>query len=73
MGCAARQQDMGEAAGRGADVEGLFSGRIDGEVVERRRELDAAARNPRIGRAGVSCGGKRHRFGRLGDDADRRA
>ena len=58
MSGAARQQDMGKAAGGGADVQRLFAGRVYGEGVERRRELDAAARNPRIGRAGGQLRGK---------------
>ena len=36
---AARQQNMGEAAGRGADVERLFAGWIERENVERGGEL----------------------------------
>ena len=40
------QQHIGEAAGRGADIEGDETGDIDGEVIERMRELDAAARDP---------------------------
>ena len=42
---AALQQDVGEAAGRGADVETVEPRRIDAELVERMRELLAAARD----------------------------
>ena len=42
---AALEQDVGEAAGRGADVERVTPGRVDAELVERVRELVAAARD----------------------------
>ena len=42
---AAPEQDVGEAAGRCADVEAVESGRVDAERVERVRELVAAARD----------------------------
>ena len=45
---AALQQDVGEAAGRGADVERTLAGRIDAEGVERVRQLDAAAADVRM-------------------------
>ena len=48
---AARQQHIGEAAGRSADIETIEAMRIEPESVERRRELDAAARDPGMGRA----------------------
>ena len=56
-GRAALQQDVGEAAGGGADIERAASVRVDAERVERAGELDAAAadvrmiRRPRIQRA----------------------
>ena len=52
---AALQQDVGEAAGRGADVEAVEARRIDAERVERVRELLAAARDVRRGRARPSA------------------
>ena len=42
---AALEEDVGEAAGRGADVEAVAPGRVDAERVERVRELLAAARD----------------------------
>ena len=39
----ALEQAVGEAAGRGAQVEAVLSGRIDAERVERLRELLSAA------------------------------
>ena len=47
-GGAAPQQDVGEAAGRCADVERAASARIDGERIERARELHAAAPDVRM-------------------------
>ena len=43
---AARQQHLGEAAGRGPDIERDVSLDLDREVVKRVDELDAAARHP---------------------------
>src|SRR5262252_10580292 len=43
---AAFDQDLGEAAGRGADVEAHLAGDVECQTVERMRELDAAARHP---------------------------
>ena len=48
---AALEEDVGEAAGRGADVEAVEAGRIDAERVEPVRELLAAARDVRRRRA----------------------
>ena len=45
---AALQPHVGEAAGRRAHVEGDAIGGVDPEGVERRRELDAAAADPRM-------------------------
>ena len=45
---AALQQDVGEAAGRGADIERDEPGRVDPEGVERRRQLVAAAADVRL-------------------------
>ena len=42
---AALEQDVGEAAGRGADVERVAPGRVDVELVEGVRELLPAARD----------------------------
>ena len=45
---AAPEQDVGEPAGRGADVERETSGHVDAEDVQRVRELDAAAADVRM-------------------------
>ena len=71
---AALEQDVGEAAGGGADVERLASVHGDGKRIERVRELEAAAadvrmigRNQRDVRQGVdlharpSCAAARRR------------
>src|SRR5215468_12217358 len=50
---AAREQHLGEAAGRGADIEADAAARIEFEMIERGRELHAAARHPRVSRHGV--------------------
>ena len=44
---AALEEDVGEAAGRRADVEAVEPGRVDAERVERVRELVPAARDVR--------------------------
>ena len=49
---AAREQDVGEASGRGADVEADEARRIEREGVERGGKLDPAARRPGVGRLG---------------------
>ncbi len=49
---AARKQDVGEASGRGADVEADEALRIEREGVERGGKLDPAARGPGMGRFG---------------------
>ena len=49
---AARKQDVGEASGRGADVEADEACRIEREGVERGGKLDSAARGPGVGRLG---------------------
>ena len=43
---AARQQHVGKAAGRGADVEGRLAIDRDPEMIEGMGELDAPARHP---------------------------
>jgi hypothetical protein len=48
---AALQQNVGEAAGRGADVGRVETGRIDAECVEAVRKLVAAARD--VGLPGI--------------------
>ena len=47
---AARQQHLGEATGRGPDIEARAPRRIEAEMIERSGELDAAARHERIRR-----------------------
>ena len=64
---AARQQDIGKTAGRGADVERLLAGRIERKNIERRSELHAAARHPGIDGAGVEPRAFGDRFGGFGD------
>ena len=49
---AARKQDIGEASGRGADVEADEARRIEREGVERGGKLDPAARRPGMGSLG---------------------
>src|SRR5271154_3817885 len=50
---AAPEQDVGEASGRGADVEADEAGGIEPECVERGGKLDPAARDIRVGRLGL--------------------
>ena len=50
---AAQNQDFGEAAGRGADVEADTPGHVEMKMIERRCKLDAAARH--IGMLGLGC------------------
>ena len=50
---AAREQNVGEASGRGADVEADEAPRIEREGVERGGKLDPAARRPGVGRLGL--------------------
>ena len=49
---AVRQQHVGKAAGRGADIERRRAGDLDREMVERESQLDAAARYPGMIAAG---------------------
>ena len=49
---AAREQNVGEASGRGADVEADKAVRIECEGVERGGKLDPATRRPGVGRLG---------------------
>ena len=50
---AARQQDVGEAPSRGADVEADKARGIESEGVERGGKLDPAARRPGVGCLGL--------------------
>ena len=43
-----RQQHVGETAGRGADIERDHAARVDREMIERKSQLDATARHPRM-------------------------
>ena len=52
VGRTARKEDVGEASGRGADVEADEICRIEREGVERGGKLDSAARGPGVGRLG---------------------
>ena len=65
---AARQQNVGEAAGRSADVEAIAAARIEPERVERRLQLDAAARGPGMGGARLDERAGSDAFGRLAQD-----
>src|SRR5206468_4906323 len=49
---AAREQDLGEAASRGAKVEACAAIRIEAEMIERGRKLHATARYPWVRRRG---------------------
>ena len=62
-GRAARKQNVGEASGRGAEVEADKAGRIEGEGVERRGKLDPATRRPGWG-ASASIGASPQRLPR---------
>ena len=64
---AARQQDLGEAAGRGAKVEACAAFRIKAEMIERGGKFDAAARHPRMRRRGPQDAVERERIRRLAD------
>ena len=50
MARAARQQHIGEAARRSAYVEAIAPERVDVKSLQRMRQLDAAARDPGVGR-----------------------
>ena len=58
LGGAAGEQDLGEAAGRGAEVERDGARRVEAEDVERVHELQRAARDPGV-RVGVDGRGPR--------------
>ena len=47
---AARDEHLGESAGRRANVKADPLARVEAEMIERGRELDAAARHPRMRR-----------------------
>ena len=49
----AREQDLAEAAGRGADIDPDAARRIEAVMIERRRKLDAAARDVGMRRCGA--------------------
>ena len=68
FGGAARQQNMGETARRGARVKTHASGGIEAESVERGGKLNAAARHPRIGGGGFYLGPWRDWLGGFADD-----
>jgi aminoglycoside 6'-N-acetyltransferase len=63
--CAALEQDVGEAACGGTDVEAVAPGRIDGERVERVRELDPTARDVRLSLRHLELRGLVHLFAGL--------
>ena len=62
---AARKQDVGEASGRGADVEADEARRIEPEGVEPGGKLDSAARRPGMGSLGFNRRVTRNLFGGL--------
>jgi hypothetical protein len=63
---AALEQAVREPAGRGADVEAHAARGVDGERVERGRQLDAAARDVGMRRSGdLDLGVLRHGDARL--------
>jgi hypothetical protein len=47
------QQHLRKSAGRSADIETEAAGRIEAEMVQRRRQFDPAARNVRMCRRGA--------------------
>jgi hypothetical protein len=65
---AARQQNMGEAPRRGANIETNAPSGIEAEGIERGGKLDATARDPRIGLRGLDMRTGHERRGRLADD-----
>ena len=71
MGGAAREQDLGEAAGGGPDVEADPALRVDLEGIEGGCELEAAAGHVRVRLLGGDDGLLRHRIGRLADHSRR--
>ena len=75
FGGAAREQDIGKASGRGADVEADEARGIEPECVERGGKLDPAARDIRVGRLGLDRRVVGQSRGRLGEhdpaDADK--
>jgi hypothetical protein len=62
---AAREQHVGESAGRGANIEAIEAARMKPESVERRGELDAAPRDPRVRRLGLDDRAGRYCLRRL--------
>src|SRR5208283_749660 len=67
-GSATCQKNMGEAAGRSADIETEMSGGIEAEGYESCSQLDTAARDPRIGRRGFDHSVRTNRRRRFADD-----
>ncbi len=63
----ARQENLGEAARRGADVEAAATGGIEAEEVQAGRELDAAARHPGVGRRRLERSAGSHAARRFDD------
>ena len=53
MTCPAGEQDIGESAGRGADIETYTTSRVEAELIERGRKLYAAARHEGVRRLRV--------------------
>src|SRR5208282_208626 len=68
FGGAAREKNMGETAGRGADIETKLVSRIEAEGIESCGQLDTAARDPRIGRRGFDHSVRPNRRRRFADD-----
>ena len=64
--CPARQQDLGEAAGRGSHIQTDPTRRIDPEFIQRRDKLARRPRHPGMGRLGLHLRPVRDFLGRLG-------
>src|SRR4051812_3798830 len=65
--CATRQQDLREAAGRSAEVETSAALNRETEMIERSRQLHAAARHPGMRRGGAQHAIDRQRIRWLAD------
>ena len=65
--CATGEQNMGESAGRGADVEADRAPGIEAEMIERGGKLHPAARDPGVGRLRAQHGVGGNLVGGLAD------
>jgi hypothetical protein len=65
---AAREQNVGKAAGGGANIEAKLLRRIEAEGIKRGGKLDAAPRYPGVGGSGFDVGAGIDRLGCLAKD-----